>query len=233
MLFLILLLAHVTGDFPLQTDLIYQLKTKSKIGGIPHILICTLVNIFVLIPYIHFWQTWAAIAALAIVHFILDTSKIYFTQKTKKDNLLFFSIDQVLHFAAIWIAASWLDSTLTIQEYKIFGILITKKNIIYIISLVFSIFASVPIVYYIQRYWYKKITGKTIPYPGFRQKISGYLERFVTTGGILLGGIYLLFPLLILFLIFIKHKQNTKYHTIAKTASFIIALFSGFAVLLV
>ena len=83
---------------------------------------------------------------------------------------MFFSIDQVLHFAAIWIAASWLDSTLTIQEYKIFGILITKKNIIYIISLVFSIFASVPIVYYIQRYWYKKITGKNHSLSGIQTK---------------------------------------------------------------
>jgi hypothetical protein len=185
MIFWTLLLAHILGDFPLQTDTIFRLKKRGSWGVLPHVLVCTIINIIALSPLLATKQAWIAIFVLAIVHAILDHSKIHISDKHARDDIFQFLFDQVLHILSIWFAAAWLSQN-TPEPFHSY---LNQEVTISLIALIFAAFGSVPILYYMNRYFFRKtVNMQSFVYPPFLKRVPGLFERFLATLGIIWGG---------------------------------------------
>ena len=188
------MLAHVIGDFPLQTDAIFRLKTKHPWGVLPHVFICTVMNIIVLIPYLSSRYAWIAIIFLGVVHTVLDRTKISVAEKIAKDNFAQFLIDQLLHVLSIWLTALWLSNSIDASAFEVSGPLANRDFIIQLAALIFAAFGGVPIIFYAKKYVTSRNVEATASaiYPAFIKRIPGYFERFLATLSIIWGGWWLL-----------------------------------------
>lgn len=119
--FLLLILAHMIGDYPLQTDWIFKVRYSKRFGILAHTIIHTICVIILLFPYLYNIKTWVAIAGIFITHLIIDF--------IKKNNIWTFFLDQALHLGVIlaaslvmlkaapfplpeWLASIWFDDSL-------------------------------------------------------------------------------------------------------------------------
>lgn len=103
-LFLILLLAHVIGDFYLQSDRVCKSKKAGHFSSIwmyIHPLIVALVS-WILVWDIEFYS---CAIVLLLSHFIFDSIKSY-----SKDTIVAFMVDQIAHVAVlIFVACIWTE----------------------------------------------------------------------------------------------------------------------------
>lgn len=93
----VLLLAHLLGDFPLQSGYVFRLKMSGNRGLAVHVLIHVVVTA-VLIE-----RPFSALLLLLILggsHFLVDWSKIHL-QKTSCCETPGFIVDQLLHIGVI------------------------------------------------------------------------------------------------------------------------------------
>ena len=98
-LFTTLLLAHLLGDFPFQTNYIYALKLKGGYYVIPHALIHVAITA-VLIGNLS--TSWPLLIILGIVHFSIDWFKVSTPLYTPDID---FIIDQLMHVASLALLA--------------------------------------------------------------------------------------------------------------------------------
>ena len=101
-LFVSLLLAHLVGDFVLQTDSLCKQKREKKAGSpflYVHAMVVSLLSVLAQ------WnlKLWYVALTIGISHLLIDLVKAY----CKKDNVWVFVIDQVLHILVL-IVAAWL-----------------------------------------------------------------------------------------------------------------------------
>ena len=101
--FFVLLLAHLLGDFPLQTNRIFKMKLANKRGLSLHIAI-HVVTAAILIE--NWWQHWSILLVLGIVHFFTDYIKIRL-QEPGKPLTTGFVLDQIAHILAIVGLSYW------------------------------------------------------------------------------------------------------------------------------
>jgi|GEM_PF-4425501 len=181
----LLMLAHLVGDFPLQTDTIYDLKQKSYRGVILHVAICTIVNFILLSPFMLSIYTWAAMLFLAVYHFTLDRTKIMVTLLRAKDGLGYFLLDQALHFLSLFIVAYWLDKLKVGPGLDAAQV----SRVIMMNGLVAAAFATPPILFYIQGSMKKllKLHGQ-LEFPNAYERMPGCVARFIATLGVINGG---------------------------------------------
>lgn len=97
--FLLFILAHLTGDYALQTDKIALMKSEGVKGVAIHTLLVGLTQLALL----SFFGTGGIVAALlgASIHFLIDYMKITLGKRLKKIELLYYFIDQGLHLLVI------------------------------------------------------------------------------------------------------------------------------------
>lgn len=194
MFFWTLLLSHIVGDFPLQTDAVYRLKTKYRWGVLPHVAICSLMNIAVLIPFLGSAQAWTAILFLGVVHAIFDRTKISVSVIRARDSLFHFLLDQLLHVFSVWLAALWLTAMIPAAANPAAGWSANRELIIQLTALIAATFAGVPIIYYAQKFWcmeVKKVAAE-FTYPTLVRRVPGYFERFLATLALIMGGWWML-----------------------------------------
>lgn len=100
-LLLKLLLAHLIGDFALQTKTMV-LRRKDNVG---YLLLHILIHIALLVGFL--WkdkeQYALVIATIAISHLAIDSLKIWMEEKFPRNPFLLFVIDQILHISIIFI----------------------------------------------------------------------------------------------------------------------------------
>jgi len=103
-IFLIFLVAHVLGDFFLQSDKLAQRKQTNFRYILLHSLLYLIVFIVFTLP---FWSISLILAAviLSVSHFIIDSCKFVYSIK-KKDASMYF-IDQAMHIGCIIIATTF------------------------------------------------------------------------------------------------------------------------------
>ena len=103
--FLVLLAAHVIGDFYLQSDKLAQKKQTSYKFLLLHSLLYLAVFVVCVLP---FWSVSLILAAvfLSVAHFIIDSSKFVYSRK--KENASKYFIDQAMHIGCAIIAAAFL-----------------------------------------------------------------------------------------------------------------------------
>lgn len=229
--FLILLFAHIIGDFPLQTDSIYRLKQKSFWGVLVHVGVCTLVNITILYPFLTSLNTWLAIVFLAVFHIVLDKTKIFVSILRARDGIGYFFLDQGLHIFSLWGAAVFLSYTIDINHFHIANFYADNDLIIKLTSILVAAFASSPVIFYIQKHFMK---NNDISFPTFYMRLPSTFARLISTLCVIFGGWYL-FLVTISFIPFFLalHASNSLlYKWIESTGNVIMSLICGIAALL-
>lgn len=99
--FLILLLAHLIADFPLQTNRVYILKTQGNKGLLLHVGIHVLVAAVLLQRP---WQHIPLLLAYGAIHYLVDWFKV---NKSTMNQTPGFLLDQLAHFLTIVVLALW------------------------------------------------------------------------------------------------------------------------------
>ncbi len=98
-LFTTLLLAHLLGDFPFQTNFIFKLKLRGGFYILPHVVIHVVLTAFL----IQDWRTsWPILLLLGIVHFAIDWFKV---SKPLFSPDIDFIIDQMMHLVSLVVLA--------------------------------------------------------------------------------------------------------------------------------
>lgn len=98
---LVVLLAHVLGDFYFQTEKIAKAKTERYTGVLLHSLEYLIVSMGVMIPIISTDMLLAALY-LSLIHFMIDTIKYMLIKKKKVNNTgRIFVWDQLFHILSM------------------------------------------------------------------------------------------------------------------------------------
>lgn len=100
-LFLKLILAHLIADFVLQFEELYQLKVRSFLGQLFHVLIHGLISLILLYPYLNEPQIWLFVTGLVLVHLTQDLVKYSATKKIPANTFVYFMTDQLCHVLVI------------------------------------------------------------------------------------------------------------------------------------
>lgn len=141
------LLAHIIGDFFLQSDSFCENKLKNGVKS-PELYLHSLI-IFVLSWIALFsWNAWRIAIIVSASHLIIDTLKCLM----KRNNLCSFTIDQLSHFVVIAII-SYLGST----EWKSYVTLHYSLPVVNIIAIITSFLlcakpANILIKYILEQY---------------------------------------------------------------------------------
>jgi len=97
--FLFFVLAHLTGDYVLQTNKVAKLKAEGIKGVAIH---TSLVGLVQLIFLSFFGIRGIAVALLGTgIHFLIDYMKLILGKRLQKIELLYYFIDQALHLLVI------------------------------------------------------------------------------------------------------------------------------------
>lgn len=215
-LFWLLTLAHFIADFPLQSDKIYALKSKHKWGILPHIFISFITNLLVAFPFLVHRNFWIAVILLAVSHFLLDWLKILVTKELLSDSLALFLIDQLLHIFFIWLVCCYLFDIPSphIKSNFFSDIYLNKKIIISLAGLVFSVFGGGVLIHYIRKIIHRlKTKGRDeqVHFPDFNKRRIGYIERFFSTLGTILGGWFIVIvPVGFISRLIFDNKNNSR-----------------------
>jgi hypothetical protein len=104
-----LLLAHLLGDYPLQSE--WLIENKRRFWGLSlHIAIH--LAVMVLVVGVASIEAWPKLLVLALFHFILDLTKSRLFSRWPKMEALQYVVDQILHILAIFLVAGWIESDL-------------------------------------------------------------------------------------------------------------------------
>ncbi|MFK7800862.1 MAG: DUF3307 domain-containing protein [Anaerolineae bacterium] len=95
----LLLLTHVIGDYALQTDSIYKLKTSGGFLGLAvHVAIHILITGMLL--QLGFLRNWLLLLLLFLLHFTVDLAKL---QVNTRFQFLAYLVDQLVHMGCIFL----------------------------------------------------------------------------------------------------------------------------------
>lgn len=178
------LLAHLIGDFPLQTNKIHTLKFKGLKSGIPHILLVLCCLIILSWPYLYLPSVWLFFLFIGITHLFQDWAKIKLS-KTSKHNLLFYILDQALH--VIFISVAFLPSFKYLHPPQpTTNIIALYNNDKFLLLLILVLLVSYN-GHYMIIFFKKDYLNATNPYSTF-EKWHGMIERTIIVSLFLLGG---------------------------------------------
>ncbi len=213
-LFWLLLLAHLIGDFPLQTDRVFYVKKMIKGGLWLHVGIWSLCNLVFTIPYLKYPLYWFIFLALVISHYIYDYSKIKLTEIGIADNFPLFILDQVLHVSTAFAAALFFYYLYPQIDGSTFGIWSRLDYIQPLSGFVFIVFAITPMNYFIINDYYAYFKGLKRPhwqFPSVAERKWGYIERACISIGIFFQSWYLIIiPLGILMRFIFGEKSDLR-----------------------
>lgn len=95
----VFILAHLAGDFVLQTNKIAKLKSETTKGVLLHSTIVCIIQVLFLGVY-----GFAGVAAAFLcagIHFYIDSAKRIFSKYLSRLQFLYFILDQLVHLAVI------------------------------------------------------------------------------------------------------------------------------------
>jgi len=223
-LFWRLLAGHFVGDFPLQTDAVFRIKTKYRWGVILHGSIAGIFIYIFAIPYLpHYPILWLYLFLNLIFHILVDKAKLLLTPKIKRVGFLFFLLDQIIHIGTCWLLS------ISVPSSPHYGASLYLYG-----STMFMVFISVYIaVTYGALYFILSIkTSFNLPiaFPDWNQKIIEFLERAAITTFTFLGTFYyLLIPIALLPRAFFSIlRKKYKITALDLILDLLFALIAGF-----
>lgn len=96
-IFFTLLLAHLLGDFPLQTNRIFRMKLQGPKGLALHAAIHVLVTALLIRNH---WQAWPALLMLGFLHYLTDWAKLRYANDPLTPG---FILDQAIHVVTLLV----------------------------------------------------------------------------------------------------------------------------------
>ena len=191
-----MLLAHLVGDFILQTDRIAQWKSKAARGVLAHGLVVTLVTLVAAAATDITWLNWALF--ISGTHVIIDLGQFYLMQSgiiptAGSKALGRFLIDQLLHFAVIGLA---LVSSGMIHIPTTMPAMMTSLQSGWIVVLGYG-FITMPAWILIEFTVYGLVNGSAPNFSEATNKYVGILERLLITTFVWWGS-FVLIPLVAL-----------------------------------
>lgn len=102
-----MVLAHLVGDYILQSDKLAYWKSQKIEGVLVHGLIVAIVTFLFVLPFEGFW--WQGALFISASHLFIDLTQLPLTRKPKSGvyPLLRFTADQLLHMMVIALALHW------------------------------------------------------------------------------------------------------------------------------
>ncbi|MEO0234102.1 MAG: DUF3307 domain-containing protein [candidate division WOR-3 bacterium] len=211
----ILLLGHLLGDFIFQTDQIFRLKIKSKIGLFLHsffILLPTFVSLFLFSKNFFFSTLFSLFTFFS--HYFIDLLK----SKNNLDNGINFILDQLFHFFVI-LFLSALSNFFILQKYKNGFVF---KMIYLMIGLIFILY----FLKYLIRSLYGILRIKVV-----KDKYYYYIEEiekiFLFIFSYMHGYFFLCLPFMVIPRIIYSIKKGAEYLYYDILISFLVCSFSG------
>ena len=129
-MFWTLLLAHLLGDYPLQTDQLVIAK-KHLPGLAFHIGIHWVVMMLLFLPVIGI--AWPYILVVAIVHFSIDAFKNFLGRRRPQFVIGSYILDQTLHMSSLLLISAWMAQTTKLPVWPVIS-----PWVIYVIGLLLS-----------------------------------------------------------------------------------------------
>ncbi|PQJ32973.1 hypothetical protein BST92_14050 [Nonlabens arenilitoris] len=124
-----LLIAHLLGDFILQTNSFTKKKEKHQLKS-PHLYIHAIIHGLLALLFLNDLKWWWAAVIVTITHFIIDAGKLKLT--TKKNARWLFLIDQLLHILVICLLYTFLAQIDLLED-----IVITKNTWLFMLCAIF------------------------------------------------------------------------------------------------
>jgi len=166
---IILVLAHILGDYVLQTNNLFELKKEKFIGKFLHSLVIAIVTI-ILIPTM---QGLYLSLIMGVTHYIIDFSKIKSIWKSKLGAFLF---DQFLHFVVILVLVYLFGETFQLFWFPQYRSLVLKFS-----CLTIGIVLNLPVSNFIITKFFLTHYPNLDFENGLKNagKFIGYLERII------------------------------------------------------
>lgn len=225
-LLLKLILAHLIGDFFLQTARTIEQKIRLKWAA-PQLYFHGIVH-FILILIIAGYQYWLIAIIITVFHIIIDGVKLQF--QTPKSTQTWFFVDQLFHFIVIFAVWAWVST----EVWTDFSI-----SIPVLAAATSFIFLTRPTAFILSQalsHWNQDITEdgeteKSLPKAGW---YIGMLERILIFSFILIGqwgaiGFLMAAKSIFRFgdLTRAKDRKLTEYILIGTFLSFGVAILTG------
>lgn len=115
-MFWILVLAHLTADYPLQTDRMVLAK-KHLPGLLLHVSIHLVVMTLLFIPVLGI--AWPYLVLVAICHFFIDAFKNFLGRRRPQWVIGSYLLDQVLHFSSLILVAVLMAQTTNLPVWPV------------------------------------------------------------------------------------------------------------------
>ncbi len=206
-IFFRLLFGHFLADFTFQTNYIAQWKRSKFFGLLVHVCIHPACYLILLLPPFaptnYLAETWIdvgswgmpgwfAVLSLTVLHFIEDWFRVSLVKRGWPDNTLFYTWDQVIHVAFLWIFSP-----------KMAQPLLTHWSVLGTLFVMVTHFATVT-VWFIE----KDINGRD--YPETEEKYILILERLAVWLAFFMPHPWWIFVLLFLIGTFGHHVWTRK-----------------------
>lgn len=198
---LAMILAHLVGDYILQTDRLAYWKSRDLRAVLLHGLIMTAVTAVFALPFKPFW--WQGVLFIGLTHTAIDAAQLYF--KPPIVPILRFFIDQFLHFLTIFIALAAGGYLYTGIEETYFGI-DGQMLLIYAVGYAFVTMPAWVLLKFVGAAVVDGV-GPTFP-DSFANKYTGIAERVLILT-VVLAGQFILIPLLAFPRFLIERKELT------------------------
>lgn len=231
-LFLKLLLAHIVGDFVLQTKALIVKRSKNIFYLLLHVLIHVVLLCIVFFPDIS--DRWLSIVTISVAHLAIDSLKILGERRWPKRPITLFVLDQFFHITVILAVV-----------FAVYGfppeyltMLSPARMLVYVIAFLLTAVVS-PIflrIFFSKWEWEQTVQTKrneTLLDAGL---LIGIMERLMIVFFIQIGfleGIGFLLAAKSIFrfgdLTNAKNTKFTEYVLVGTLASFLIAIIIGYA----
>lgn len=220
-----LLVAHIIGDFFLQTDTICEGKNSKGFRRLIYLAIHSGINAALAYLLVGMWECWLIPVVVFVTHYIIDYVK---SCVNSKDTWIFI-IDQLAHITVIVLLWAWItDTQLCLSGDWLSNYRIWVVAVCYLLALKPS---SILLGTFIAKWTPKENDKNSLPNAG---SWIGYLERILILTFMLVGcmeGIGFLLAAKSVFrfgeLTKAREVKITEYVMIGTLSSFTIAILLG------
>ncbi|MFN2135341.1 MAG: DUF3307 domain-containing protein [Candidatus Promineifilaceae bacterium] len=183
---LAMILAHLVGDFILQTDRIAAWKSQTLKGVFIHGLIVFAVTAAFALPFPPFW--WEGVIFISIAHTVIDGAQ--FLRRPHLTPVVRFFLDQFLHFMVIFAALGFGGYLAGVEKPTELSQL--QVSLLYAVGYAFVTMPTWVLLKFVG-YW---LLERSAPvFPDAFNKYAGIVERILIVTFVLTGQ-FLLVPLL-------------------------------------
>ncbi len=175
-----LFLAHIIGDFFLQSKQMVNDKEAKKWSS-PYLYLHILLHFVLIIAFVGSFSFWLPALLIAFSHGVIDLSKLIFqTDQTKRN---WFFIDQGLHLMVLFAVWAYAD------EMESIDLWFSGTNVLVLITAILTLLtpASLVIRTVIAKWPPEKPQGESQESLQDAGKLIGYLERLLIFTFVVLG----------------------------------------------